>query len=145
MNSDISGLDDLLPILRSLAEKVSRRMKATSLTGRVVVLKLKTAEFRIRTRNARLDGPTNLADRIYRSGRDLLRKEADGTRFRLIGIGVSQLVEGGLADDGDLIDPNAARHAKAEFAMDDIRARFGADHVGLGLTFAAKRSDRTSG
>ena len=85
---------------------------------------------RLRTRNARLDGPTNLADRIFRAGRDLLRKEADGTRFRLIGIGVGQLGEGDLADDGDLMDPSAAKHAKAELAMDDIRARFGSDHVG---------------
>jgi DNA polymerase-4 len=144
-DTDIASLPELLPILRSLAEKVSRRMKASNLAGKLVVLKLKTAGFKIRTRNARLDGATNLADRIYRAGRDLLSNETDGTPFRLIGIGVAQLCDGHLAHDGDLMDPSTVKHAKAELAMDDIRTRFGSDHVSLGLTFAAKRPDRGSG
>ena len=54
-----------------------------------VTLKLKTADFRIRTRAQSLGHPTQLAARIFAAGRDLLGRETDGTMFRLIGIGVS--------------------------------------------------------
>jgi hypothetical protein len=80
-----------LPGLRALAEKVSARLKAQQIAGQVVVLKLKTTQFKLRTRNARLDHATNLADTIYRVAAGLLLRETDGTSFRLIGVGVSDL------------------------------------------------------
>jgi DNA polymerase-4 len=135
---DIADAGDLLPILRRLSERVSARLKAEGLSGRLVVLKLKTGEFKLRTRNARLDAPTNLADRIFRTGRELLARELDGTRFRLIGIGIADLADAKASDPGDLTDPGAAKRAKAELAMDEIRARYGRDGLALGLTFAAK-------
>ena len=138
---DIADFDELLAILRRLAEKVSRRLKAASLAGRLVVLKLKSADFRIRTRNLRLDTPTILADRIFRAGREMLAKEVGRTRFRLLGIGVADLCEGDLADDVDLIDQSAAKRAKVELAMDKVRARFGSDHVELGLTFRPRNEE----
>jgi DNA polymerase-4 len=139
---DLSAPADLLPILRKLSEKVAARLKAKDLAGNTVVLKLKTANFRTRTRNAKLADPTHLADRIFRTGRDLLKREIDGTRFRLIGIGVSDLTEGWRADPDDLLDPEAAKRARAEAAMDAIRARFGRDGVEVGLTFAPAEDDK---
>ena len=79
-DKDRAAAADLLPVLRRLSERVSARLKREGLSGRLVVLKLKTADFRLRTRNVRLDGHSNLADRIFRAGRDLLEKELDGRR-----------------------------------------------------------------
>ena len=90
-NSDLHREADLMPLLRRLCEKVSARLKEKDLAGRTIVLKLKTANFKQRTRNVQLADPTQLADRIFRSGRALLARELDGTAFRLIGIGVSDL------------------------------------------------------
>ena len=105
------------------------------------MLKLKTGDFRLRTRNVRLDARTDLADRIFSAGRSLLVKELDGTRFRLIGIGIAEPGEaGGLVEPPDLLDAGAEKRAKAERAMDEIRGRFGHDGVALGLTFSATRS-----
>ena len=56
----------------ALAEKVSRRLKKAGLAGRVVTLKLKTADFRLRTRSRQLADPTQLADRIFSAGAELL-------------------------------------------------------------------------
>jgi DNA polymerase-4 len=137
---DLRTAEELLPRLRTLAEEVSARLKAQQLAGQVVVLKLKTTDFKLRTRNCKLDQATNLADRIHRVAADLLRREADGTSFRLIGVGVSSLRDPEPEDAGDLLDANAAKRARAEAAMDDIRARYGADGLALGLTFAATRS-----
>jgi DNA polymerase-4 len=135
---DLAKAEDLLPVLRKLAEKVSFRLKREGLSGRAVVLKLKSGDFRLRTRNAQLDAHTDLADRIFRTGRDLLARELDGTRYRLIGIGVAELGPADLVDTRDLIDTDAKKRAEAERAMDDIRGRYGPDGVALGLTFSSK-------
>lgn len=139
---DISKYDDLVPILRNLSEKVARRLKKSGIAGQTVVLKLKTADFKSRTRNRRLEDPTQLADRIFRMGLRLLEAETDGTKFRLIGIGVSDLSDPGRADPPDLVDEQAGRRAAAEAAMDKLRAKFGNSSVETGYTFGHGRRDR---
>ena len=82
------------------------------------MLKLKTQDFRIRTRNRQLGDPTRLADRIFQTGLHLLEKETDGTRYRLIGIGVSDLSDADKADPPDLVDLQSRKRALAEGAID---------------------------
>jgi DNA polymerase IV len=137
---DISKPEDLIVHLRELSEKVAWRLKRHGIAGHTVVLKLKTADFKSRTRNRRLDDPTQLADRIFRTGMALLEKETDGTRFRLIGIGVSDLRDAAIADPPDLVDAQATRRAAAEAAMDKLRDKFGKGTVQTGYTFPTKRS-----
>jgi DNA polymerase-4 len=103
------------------------------------VLKLKSADFKSRTRNRRLEDPTQLADRIFRTGLRLLEHETDGTKFRLIGIGVSDLCDAARADPPDLVDEQATRRAAAEAAMDKLREKFGNKTVETGYTFGGKR------
>lgn len=129
---DISNFRSLERILWSLTEEVSARLKAKDLAGSTVTLKLKTADFRTRTRARSFQYPTQLANRIFTAGKELLRREADGTRFRLLGIGLSALVSAEQADPADLVD---GRTAEAEHAVDRLRARFGDDAVVRGLAF----------
>jgi DNA polymerase IV len=132
---DLSRLEDLAPILRNLSEKVSRRLKKGGHAGRTLVLKLKSHDFKLRTRNRALADPTQLADRIFRTGLALLEKEIDGTKYRLIGIGVADLSDPHRADPMDLIDVQATKRAKAEGAMDKVREKFGVKAVETGYTF----------
>ncbi|GGA85036.1 DNA polymerase IV 1 [Brucella endophytica] len=143
-NTDLSSADDLVPILRGLSEKVSRRLKAGGIAGRTVVLKLKTQDFKSRTRNRQLADPTQLADRIFRTGLNLLEKEINGTKFRLIGIGVSDLSDAGRADPPDLVDSHATKRAVAESAIDKLRGKFGNGAVETGYTFGKGRKERTA-
>ncbi|MND52282.1 DNA polymerase IV [compost metagenome] len=136
---DISRHDDLVPVLRRLSEKVSARLKKHEIAGHTVVLKMKTADFKSRTRNRRLEDPTQLADRIFRTGLSLMEKETDGTKFRLLGIGVTDLCDPALADPPDLVDQQAGRRAAAEAAMDKLRDKFGKAAVETGYTFGDKR------
>jgi DNA polymerase-4 len=131
-NTDQSRLDELEKILWRQAERVSARAKAKGLAGRTVVLKLKTADFRLRTRSTSLEAPTQLADRIFRVAQAALKREADGTRFRLLGVGLSGLAPGAEADPVGLIDTGDGKRAQAERAMDRIRAKFGGEAVGKG-------------
>lgn len=139
---DISRYDDLVPILRGLSEKVSTRLKKHSIAGQTVVLKLKSADFKSRTRNRRLEDPTQLADRIFRTGLALLERETDGTKFRLIGIGVTDLGDPVRADPPDLVDRQAGRRAAAEAVMDKLRDKFGKAAVETGYTFGKHRRDQ---
>jgi DNA polymerase-4 len=129
-DEDIADCRPLELRLWRLAEKVSSRLKEGELAGSTVTLKLKTADFRIRTRARSFAQPTQLAAKIFAAGRDLLIGEIDGTRFRLIGIGVSGLSEAKEADGADLID---RRTAEAEHAIDRLREKFGDQVVIRGL------------
>lgn len=138
-NVDLSSRDDLAPVLRALAEKVSTRLKKAGIAGRTVVLKLKTTDFRIRTRNRQLGSPTRLADRIFETGLQLMEKELDGTRYRLLGIGVHDLSDVDRADPPDLVDVRAHKRGQAELAIDVLRDKFGKTAVETGYTFGRGR------
>ena len=139
-HSDLSKLADLESVLWRQAEQVSARAKNHELAGRTVVLKLKTSDFRLRTRSTSLDSPTQLADRIFRTAQAALKREADGTRFRLLGVGLSNLGLAIGADPSSLIDVTSDKRAAAERAMDKIRAKFGGDAVGTGRAFKKPRA-----
>ncbi len=137
-DQDIAELRPLELRLWRLSEKVSNRLKANELAGVTVTLKLKTADFQIRTRAHSLSHPTQLAARIFAAGRDLLARETDGTQFRLIGIGVSGLAAADGADHADLLD---RRTAEAEQAIDRLRQRFGEEAVVKGLALESEEDD----
>ena len=132
-NEDISDVGELTKILYRLSEKVSGRLKAQGFSGRTLTLKLKTADFKTRTRARALTEPTQLARRIFEPARELLAKEATGARFRLIGVGLSDLRPPEEADHGDLVDTGVARIKATEAAMDKLRERFGKDAVVRGI------------
>ncbi|WP_439576172.1 DNA polymerase IV [Phreatobacter sp.] len=132
-NQDIRDHRALEKQLFRLCEKVAARCKAKDLSGRSVTLKLKTTDFRLRTRSRTLETPTALAARLFEAGRDLLAREVDGTAFRLIGIGLSDLAGLDKADPADLVDTSIARNVKVEGAVDKLRARFGKSAVVKGI------------
>ena len=113
-----------------LSEKVSDRAKAKQIAGRVVTLKLKRADHSLVTRRLSLRDPTQLADTIYRTARGLFDQVEDTAAYRLIGVGISDLLpEDGADRSGDLLDPQANRRSQAEKATDSIRRKFGPDAI----------------
>jgi DNA polymerase-4 len=129
---DIRDFATLEKLLWKLSEKVSARLKNGDLSGLTITLKLKTADFRQRTRSQSIQSPTQLAAKIFAVSREMLAKEIDGTAFRLMGAGVSALRPGSQADDTDMLD---RRSADAERAMDGIRKKFGSAAVIRGIAY----------
>ena len=129
-SEDTSNPDILDGHIWRLAEKVSDRAKARDLAGGVVTLKLKRADHSLLSRRLSLREPTQIADRIYRTARNLFDQTSHAGSYRLIGVGISNLVsETNSHPTGDLLDPNERNRAKAERATDEIRAKFGSGSI----------------
>jgi len=139
--TDLATEDELEPILYRLCERLALRLKSAGLGTRGITLKLKSADFRLRTRARSGLPPTKLAKRLFVPARELLRAELDGTRFRLIGIGAHDLCAESETDRGDLIDSSLARDKATEAAIDALRARFGESAVVKGI--ALRRAPRS--
>lgn len=88
--------------LRDLTEQLAVRLKRAGVGGGTVVLKLKTGDFQTISRQTRLPVPTLRFETLLEQGMILLKREADGRAFRLIGIGVADLVPADEADPPDL-------------------------------------------
>jgi DNA polymerase-4 len=130
--TDIRDYATLEKLLWRLSEKVSSRLKASELSGCTVTLKLKTADFRQRTRSQSIPAPTQLAGKIFAICREMLARETDGTAFRLMGAGVSALRPGSDVSDTDMLD---RRSASAERAIDALRKKFGQAAVIRGIAY----------
>ena len=130
-NEDLSDLAALEDRLQPLCEKVARRLRERDWATRVIVLKLKTADFRLLTRRRTLPVPTQTARTLFACARDLLAAEARGTAYRLIGVGAAELLEASLGQS-DFFAAEEARALKAEVAVDALRSRFGTDAVQTG-------------
>lgn len=140
---DVRDLEKLTDTLWWLSQKVADRAKRANCEGKTVNIKLKTANFKTITRQVSLNSPTQLAQAIFRAARPLLEKAAQGQSFRLLGVGISELVDAlpveAAQDFGDLADPKAAKRAAAERAMDKARAKFGSDAVKTGRSARSQK------
>ncbi|HVY02143.1 MAG TPA: DNA polymerase IV [Caulobacterales bacterium] len=139
---DISEPGELEDILWDLCERVAERARAAESAGRTITLKLKDKAFKSITRRRTLEAPTRLAHTLFEHGRALLRAEANGrTKFRLIGIGLSDLRPAEEADRGDLMDSETPKRAAAEDAIAKAREKFGRGAVRTGRAVRAGDED----
>jgi DNA polymerase-4 len=99
---DLVAFDALAAELWLLAQQLARRLERAGRAAAGIALKLKTSDFQVLTRSRRLVDPTQRAETLYAAALPLLRAAADGTQFRLIGIGADRLAEAALADPPDL-------------------------------------------
>ena len=134
---DIEDHAELEAILLSLSEKVARRLVQAGLAAGGVTLKLRLPDFKLRTRALRLP-PTQLAPRLFAAARSMLAAQPKGERYRLIGVGTSDLRPGSEADAADLVEGDRTKEKAREKAIDALRDRFGRGAVVRGLAFRPK-------
>ena len=131
---DVADRGELEATLLGLCEKVARRLKQAELATAGVTLKLRTPDFKLRTR-ARGLGATQLAPRLFEAARAMLAAQPKGERYRLIGIGASDLRPASEADAADLVEGDRVREKSRERAIDALREKFGRGAVVRGLAF----------
>ena len=122
-NVDLSSVADLESQLWPLCEKLASKARRDGIAGRVVTLKLRRTDFRILTRRRTLADPVQTARTLFAEGRALLKPEL-GTPYRLIGIGMADLVDAADVAPG-LFAADRTRELATETTIDRLRDRFG--------------------
>jgi DNA polymerase-4 len=118
------------------SEIVGKRAREKGVKGTTLTLKLKRADFTQLTRRVTLEEATHSTNTIYEQGLKLLAQVKAPTKFRLIGIGISNLVAVaeipkqlclfGQTESDDRSWENVER------AMDTIKERFGRNAIKRG-------------
>lgn len=137
-NDDITDRRELEKILWRLCERTSSRMKEKGFEGRVVTLKLKTADFRTLTRRTTIPRASNLARVAYDAAKPMLAEAATGKAYRLIGVGYSALEAASEAPQTELFAETEGKLKREEEAIDAIRRKFGDSAIALGRIYAKK-------
>jgi len=132
---DVADREELERVLLVLSEKVARRLKVVGLSAGGVTLKLRTPDFKLRTRTRSGLPPTQMAMRLFSVARALLRAQPEGEVYRLIGVGAADLQSGAEADAYDLAEGDRSRERAREGAIDVLREKFGASAIQRGLAF----------
>ena len=135
--TDLTALGALEDKLAPLCDKVARQAREAAVAGRTVTLKLRTTDFRIVTRRRTLPVATQTARTLFAVGRELLAREAGARPWRLIGIGLAELVDAEAATD-DFFAGDERRARASERTLDALRRRFGSDAVTSGRILRAK-------
>lgn len=135
--SDIDDVEEIEYYVRKAAEEVAARLRRENYCARGVRVKLKTADFRILTRQTQLDSPSQRGHTFAAHAKRLLAEIRQHRPFRLIGVGAYSLQR---ADEdtsagtqlGLLDEAPAARNSKLEDALDAVEERFGSNTVQRG-------------
>jgi DNA polymerase-4 len=138
---DLTALTALEDRLAPLCDKVAQQARAAGVAGRTVTLKLRGTDFRIVTRRRTLAVPTQTAKTLFAVGRELLAREAGLKPWRLIGVGLAELVEAEAAAD-DFFAGDERRARANERTLDVLRQRFGANAVTSGRILRAKAAPK---
>jgi len=132
-NEDTADAEVLDGYLWRLSVETADRAKAKGMAGRVVVVKLKTSDFRQLSRRLTLESPAQHADTIYTVARRLLKSALANGPFRLLGVGITELCAEEAAEGSvDLLDTDAPKRRAIEEATDSIREKFGKDAIKKG-------------
>ena len=128
LDHDVREKADIQFHLRRSADTIGRRLRKKNYLAFGVGVKLKTADFRIVTRQHRLREPTDVAARLYSVGVDLLNDLDHRGPFRLVGLVAYDLVGANDVKQLDLFSA-FARQRKLELAIDGLVERFGTNVV----------------
>lgn len=131
---DIADREPLRDCLLELVDELAGRLRQASLRARAITLKLRSSDFRTRTRACALAEATDVTDVLWRAATDLFGKSLpeELLPLRLLGVGAGRLtreavVQGDLFDDG-----GRERQAALDRAVDAIRGQFGPSAIRRG-------------
>ncbi|MCP4676882.1 MAG: DNA polymerase IV [Deltaproteobacteria bacterium] len=128
LEKDVRGKRDIRPVLRRLGEQVARRLRKKQLKAGGVRVKLKTSSFRLLTRQAPIQPPSDSAKELLSVADNLLDQFNLGEPMRLVGIAGFDLVEDDVPVQQELfVNESQERNRKLDRTLDSIIDRFGDD------------------
>jgi len=133
---DIENEHDAHIVFLNLAESVAERMRDLGLMAKTVQISLRTSELEWCERQMALPQASMIAPELTDAAMKLLRKHYDWKKpLRSIGIRGTDLIPIDSVRQISIFDDEAKRERmeKREYAIDDIRRRFGYRAVGRAL------------
>src|SRR6202046_2193657 len=132
---DISDKAELTRILLAQCDRVATRLRREALATCGITLKLRLADFSLRTRSRSGFRATQLAPRLFAAARALFEGHTVGVGSRLLGIAATELQPAEGADEDDMFVRDSGREKTREAAIAALRDRFGPSAVQRGLAF----------
>ena len=121
---DIEDREEIERSIRLLSERVCQRLRANGLSGKTVSLKIRFGDFSTFTRSQSLSQYSALAEEVSPVAISLLQRIEKLKPVRLLGVGVSQLLDT-PEKQLDLFAANRDKRQQAALAMDAINRKFG--------------------
>ena len=131
---DETDYDGCLNVFKWLAAKVADRLDKRQLAGTVVMIQIRTADWRNQTRSRTVLNPLYQEQDIYKEAAELFKRHWDGEPVRLLGITVSNLVPMNELHE-QLSIYNFEKHAKEESVntlLSQMEQKFGPGSVKRG-------------
>jgi DNA polymerase-4 len=126
--------------LLALVEHLAGRLRREGVRARAIELKVRSSDFRTRSRSQSLGEATNLTALLWQAAAELLDRSLsqEVLPVRLLGVGATRLTREAVVQ-GDLFDGRMrGRQGAVDLAVDDIRTRFGADSIRRGSMISGR-------
>lgn len=122
---DVDERETLEHALLGMSDGLAARLRREHMVAQTVRIKLRYPDLTIATRQTTLPQPTDQGQALYEQARALLRRHwHPGQPLRLLGVGVSGLLDGG-GYQLDLFDATDQKRIRLNQSLDAIRARYG--------------------
>jgi DNA polymerase-4 len=123
-------MEEINNVLLSLAESVSKRLRASSQLAGMVSVEIKYSDFKSVSHQMQLSSPANTTDQIYKNACNLLQELWNQSPVRLLGIRTSKLTHEDEPVQLTLFDTQVnEKQLKAEKAIDTIKNKFGTNAI----------------
>lgn len=152
LSQDAEDKETVYRVLLSLAESVSRRLRASDQMAGMISTEIKYNTFKKVSHQTTLLTPTNHTDAIYQTACALFDEIWDGTPVRLLGIRSSKLSSCEEPVQLSLFDlpvptnkaavsklPSSRKQAQLDDALDSIRKRYGTNAIMRGSLLPPKK------
>ncbi len=126
LETDVVKPEDIQRHLRRSADRIARRLRGKGILAGGVRVRLKTADFKLLTRQCTLANPTDVADVLFDTGCQLLHRFQHKGPFRLVGLAAHALSRPSEPKQLDLLASDPAKR-NLEVVMDQVAERFGRD------------------
>lgn len=127
---DLEDQEEIFRELLRLSERATHRMRVRELRARTIGLKVRFSDFSNTTKSRTLALPINGMHEVFEVARDLfLSLKLDGSRIRLLGISLENLVDEDGAVEQLVLGERESGWREAQDAIDRAIKRFGRGSV----------------
>ncbi|MEZ0310204.1 MAG: DNA polymerase IV [Myxococcota bacterium] len=126
LERDITGAKAITPHLLHSADRIAHRLRKSGIKARGIRVKLKTFDFHINTRQARLERPTDSADALFEAAKKLLLAFDLEIPVRLVGLATYDFVGSAAPEQAELFGgAERKKRGNLDKTLDAVWEKFG--------------------